>query len=833
MTEDRIKSLLPEYLLRSEIFSVVVTDMEGKYVFVNDVFKKRFHFITQDWIGKESFIAIYPEDHATCLRAVEQCLAQPDKIVQVHLRKPDTSLDNFYWTAWEFSVLKDKNHNPIGILCLGQDITETERASLEAKAFAQKVETIIEEIADGFYQLDREWRFTVINKVAEQVLGIPKEQLLGRKIWDLFPDTPDYNYPAAYRRAMTENISVTFEEHHHNRWFSVIVYPSVEGISVFLRNITQEKQNQIALAEAQKQLQENFALLHSVFESPNDIIIFSLDKNYCYTSFTQFHRETMKKIWGVDIHLGLNMLEIITLPQDRAKAKQNFDRALQGESFSLIEEYGDDNLYRTFYQDYYYPVKNKEGEIIGLSVFVIDITQAKKAQMALEETEVKLRAILDSSTESNLLISPQGKILNFNKTANKHALKYFQKELYLGADIREFLTPDGIQTFEEYFPKALKGENHAIQVERRIQETSLWIAATYLPVYNKNEQIIGVTLVSKDITEEKQAQIKLQEKENMLRAIYQSTTEASTFIDKNLIIRYNNQVARSATKQIFGKEALPGDHSLDYILPEYKAEFATYYQKVLQGEHFFIEKTKNNHWWLFRLFPVYDEEKNIIGIASNVQDITEQKLKTIELEEKTQQLQSILEAIPHPLLIVSEDIKIQYVNEEFEKVFGYTEQEILGQGTDFLLPERFRKNHPFLQKEYLKKSGALIKSIGRFLAALTKTGEEIDISASLNTFTLKSKKHVIIILQDITELKKKQDTILKQNETLRKIAWEQSHQVRRPVANILGLCDLLQNYPQESEEMKKIYIDYLLQATRELDEIIHKIVEQTNETNFF
>lgn len=56
----------------------------------------------------------------------------------------------------------------------------------------------------------------------------------------------------------------------------------------------------------------------------------------------------MKKIWGVDIEIGMNMLELISNTDDREKAKANFDLTLKGEELLFIEEYGDEALYRTF-----------------------------------------------------------------------------------------------------------------------------------------------------------------------------------------------------------------------------------------------------------------------------------------------------------------------------------------------------------------------------------------------------------------------------------------------------------------------------------------------------
>ena len=89
--------------------------------------------------------------------------------------------------------------------------------------------------------------------------------------------------------------------------------------------------------------------LSAAIENSTGVVLFSLDRNYCYTSFSFSHQQTMKKIWGADIEMGTNMLAILksAKPEDHAKAKENFDRALAGEHFTKIEEYGDMGIYNT------------------------------------------------------------------------------------------------------------------------------------------------------------------------------------------------------------------------------------------------------------------------------------------------------------------------------------------------------------------------------------------------------------------------------------------------------------------------------------------------------
>ncbi|WP_027002118.1 PAS domain-containing protein [Hugenholtzia roseola] len=571
MTKDDIEQLLSECLLRSETYSLVITDLEGRYIYVNEVFKNRFAFVCNDFIGQPSFIAIYPEDHDKCLQAIEQVFQNPDKVVKVNLRKPDTSINDFYWTHWEFSLFKDHNKNPVGILCLGHDITETEKASRQAKEFAQKVETMIEEITDGFYVLNREWKFIKINTVAEQILGIPREKLLGHTIWDLFPDTPDYNYPTAYRKAMNEYVTVTFEDYRADldKWFSTVCYSSQEGLTVFFKDITQEK----------------------------------------------------------------------------------------------------------------------------------------KKQFALEDTTNKLKAILESTHNGYILINKDYKILHFNEVAKIMRYDYVHRILVINQDVRDFISLESKNVLMDLFEKAMQGQATVTEVKRTIQGKETWFEDYFLPVYKEaTQELIGVTLKTVNIDDRKQAERKMKEQDYILRAIYNSTTEAITFIDKNFLVRFGNQVAKGFTKQFFGKEAQLGDNVFDYTLPEYQEEFRDYFERVLSGEHITMDYKYNKNYWKLSLYPVYDDEHIIIGIAHNVLDITKRK--------------------------------------------------------------------------------------------------------------------------------EKEEVVLKQNEALQQISWQQSHELRRPVASILGLCDLLKNYKNETEEMKSKYIDSMLQAANELDKIIHKIVFLANENEY-
>jgi two-component system CheB/CheR fusion protein len=143
---------------------------------------------------------------------------------------------------------------------------------------------------------------------------------------------------------------------------------------------------------AEKELSQSLKLLRYMIESPQSIIIFSLDSNLRYMAFNSIHQQTMKEIWGVDIRPGMNMLEVIGYESDRKAAQQNFQRALSGEQFTLTETYGDDALSRRVWENTYSPIYDENNQIIGLTVYVIDITN-RKQEDALERARKELAAI--------------------------------------------------------------------------------------------------------------------------------------------------------------------------------------------------------------------------------------------------------------------------------------------------------------------------------------------------------------------------------------------------------------------------------------------------------
>src|SRR5215208_4043191 len=149
-------------------------------------------------------------------------------------------------------ALRGERGQITGYLGIHRDITERKRAEEALQEAHRRIENILESITDEFLALDREWRFTYVNErglvSAQGVKGeeLTREDLLGKNIWELLPGlvgTPIYQ---ELHRALREQETVHFEAHSPltDRWLELHVYPSEEGLSVYVQNITERKRAQ-------------------------------------------------------------------------------------------------------------------------------------------------------------------------------------------------------------------------------------------------------------------------------------------------------------------------------------------------------------------------------------------------------------------------------------------------------------------------------------------------------------------------------------------------------------------------------------------------------------
>jgi len=122
-------------------------------------------------------------------------------------------------------------------------LAERNQARAELQEAVRKMTDILEKTSDGFFAVDRDWKFTFVNRQAEKLLDRHREDLIGKDFWVELPEFTRDAFEKNYRRAMSEQVAVEFEASDASGkvWFELLAYPSGGGVSVFLRDVTDRK----------------------------------------------------------------------------------------------------------------------------------------------------------------------------------------------------------------------------------------------------------------------------------------------------------------------------------------------------------------------------------------------------------------------------------------------------------------------------------------------------------------------------------------------------------------------------------------------------------------
>lgn len=320
-----------------------------------------------------------------------------------------------------------------------------------------------------------------------------------------------------------------------------------------------------------------------------------------------------------------------------------------------------------------------------------------------------------------------------------------------------------------------------------------------------------------------QALFKVREQSrNKLMAIYESTIDAFLFLNNDLVVQYSNRNAKKFSQAIFSKEVEEGDYLLDAMPTALAQEMEQYYQQVLTSDTFEFEKFDGKYWWQFSLFPVYDEHKQIIGIAQNVRDITQRHALLEENRVMAQRLELIAENFPNgSISLIDQDLTILYTNGDGYRKMGVDHQTIVGQSLQsFLSPDLYEQFEQVLP-DILAGQTVEFKANyqGKYFLNIMQP-----IPNKTNDFS-----RFILTSTDISQLIEYQNEILNRNQKLKEIAWMQSHEIRGPLSTIMGLVGLMLSEKEQGLNVE--YLESLRVTCNHLDEAIKRIVSITNETD--
>jgi PAS domain S-box-containing protein len=282
--------------------------------------------------------------------------------------------------------------------------------------------------------------------------------------------------------------------------------------------------------------------------------------------------------------------------------------------------------------------KNNTGEITGSIGVIKDITERKKAENKLKESEEKYEGLFEYTTDGMIVLDARGEIQDVNKRALE--LLGLNEDQTIGNNFLSmgFLTPKSLSIFVNQFQDLLS-RRIATSSETEITNKNGKKIAVELSSFflvKKENEIDNFVLVMRDITERKQTEIKLAREHELLQTLMDSIPDSIYFKDgENKFVMVNKaKAARADVKP----EDMIGKTDFDFLSDEEAKKVFEDDEEVMKTGKFIINKIErltsvdgSERWVSVTKFPRFDNDGNIIGTMGISRDITEiKKLEALQ-----------------------------------------------------------------------------------------------------------------------------------------------------------------------------------------------------------
>jgi PAS domain S-box-containing protein len=390
------------------------------------------------------------------------------------------------------------------------------------------------------------------------------------------------------------------------------------------------------------------------------------------------------------------------------------------------------------------------------------------------------QAIIDTATDAIITAGENGRILTWNSAAEK--IFNYEKEEVIGKPL-DIIIPKRYRSMHNAGMKRITDGGAPKVIGKVVELSGVRKNGEEFPIElslstwtsDGNKYFGGII---RDISVRKGVEQQLIASENRFRSVMESANDAIINSDsKGNILSWNN-----AAERIFGytTEEVTGKSLMIIIPDEFKQAHIKGMQRVTSGgEHHVIGKTvevsglhKDGHLIPIELSLstwVTEDGRYFTGI---IRDISERKLAEQLKEAVEVKFRFITETANDAIISANEEGFINFWNQTAEKIFGYTENEVLGLPLTIIIPDKYKAHH----EKGIKRvaNGGPHHVIGQTveLEGLHKTGRIIPIELSLSTWMSMNKRHFCGIIRDISERKKNEEALKNQRLHLKQKAGE-------------------------------------------------------------
>ncbi|HEY5040120.1 MAG TPA: PAS domain S-box protein, partial [bacterium] len=316
-------------------------------------------------------------------------------------------------------------------------------------------------------------------------------------------------------------------------------------------------------------------------------------------------------------------------------------------------------------------IRDGAGKKLYSLIMVENITERKKAQAALQKSEADLRAVFNSGSQVTVLITRDGRIQGFNKSAEVMAPHVLGRALEPGMFFAETL-PQGAsqEMFRSSFEAALEGrETKGERSIRAADGQARWVEVNYKPVINDHGGVDGVCFSLAFIDDRKKAERAIRESEEKFRKIFEDTSLGMSLVDRNFRFTHVNQAfcdllgyTREEMIQISFKEITHPDD-----LPRNVA----FSEDVKSGKGFQMQKRylhKNDAvvWVNLTVTSFLDAQGELLYSLGMVENITEQKQSQEALQKSEAALKAVFNSGSQMVVLIGKDGRILDFNKNAE-----------------------------------------------------------------------------------------------------------------------------------------------------------------------
>jgi PAS domain S-box-containing protein len=735
--------------------------------------------------------------------------------------------------SFNASVFKGIEGRVKGIFASARDITEQRQLDGQLRESQNYNRGLIESSVDALLTTDVLGVITDVNRQMEVLTGVPRDKLVGSPLKAYFTDPG--RAEAAVRRVLEQNrltnYELVLESTSGVRWpvsFNATTFRGADGalrgIFAAARDVTEQKKLEAEIRESQ-----NYN--RSLIEASADALV-TVDPNLVITDVN----EQMVKVTGyrrVEL-IGSLFPDYFTDPARAAAGVRqtlqegvvtNYELALRSRSGRIVQVSANASVFR-----------DVEGRVKGIFASARDITEQKRLQEQLRESQTYNRSLIEASPDALVIVDPDLVVTDVNEQLVR--LTGVPRDTLVGSAFKDYFTDperasDGVRrTLREGF---LANYELALRSKSTRHTLVSFNAAVYKDAEGK---VAGIFAAARDITEQKKTEQKLREAQAYNRSLIEASPDALVTVDPDLVMTdVNEQMVRLSG---YTRKRLIGGRFPELFTDPARAEqgVRTALESSLVSNYELLLRKRNGQKIpvAFNAGTFHETDGSVRGVLAAARDITEQKRLESQIRESQNYNRGLIESNIDALITTDLVGTITDVNKQTEAVSGLSREQLIGTPFKNLFTDSIKA------EDAIRRVLSDNKVIEYELTIRSPSGEVTDVSYNATTFQdTEGRLHgVIAAARDVTEQKRLRGQLEQRNSELEvqnrrvqeanrlksEFLANMSHELRTPLNSIIGFSEFLLGTEREQLNAKqREYLGDILNSGNHLLQLINDVLD--------